>query len=753
MTVLLKNNASSLLASAISNSALTLAVESGGGASFPNPAGGQYFYLTLSTSATVFEIVKCTARSGDVLTIVRAQEGTIAQSFSAGARVDLRVTAQSVIDAIEDRVVTTAASVTIADAGNYYSSGNVEGALQEAATYTNPAAGGALRTIRSKLSDTVDPRDFGAVPTSVNPAADSTAALTAAFATGKIVDGSGLTYNVTPSVVIDTFATAGIGYGAGKTWFRAGVCRNINFVGSVSFGISANFLGKHQRLEQVTVTGDARLSSWYTTFQGFIVSGTTYINGDFPPDTNWVGCYYNIYANCDFNNVVIDQRYGPFNLNNFTECQFSSLYVKDTGNTGYTPGFTPFKDFHMNSFIGCEWLTDTGIVAPDGRSYPVVIDDAANVGGINRFICCYMEGSVRGFYGKGLEVDNIHNSGTATGTKVNAPAGNYSRMGYSSPMSGEGGYIQRDVPHIYPAGQLALGGDWSLLNSSGYPVCYELSSMTPSVGSDTSEPTGLGKALTVSGGAFSSIDLIPQVNDITTNVDNLFSFAIILKKVSGADPIPIAYATDGSELYGAANIVYLDNGWEMWTGHSYGRLRVTASNTWSAKFSAASLGRGSGVISPFSAQRNNKPFLDLSNGSSIVKDYITQTLNTSGLGVYNHAQLKTMNNAGGNYDFYTITLQNFTGESLNLRANFSLASTPGGARYFYRESVLMIDGGGTMQETNLHNKTDSNGSLAFILSANTITVRAATSVANDEAGRMAIDLFGYNMGYSKVTVL
>lgn len=752
MTVILKNNAFGFLATAITASDTSIILTTGTGANFPTLGSGDYFYATIAPTSGTSEIVKCVARNADTLTVVRAQEGTSALSFTAGSRVELRVTAQSVIDAITDRVAAAdqASEISIVDAGGYYASNNVEGALQEAASFTNPAAGGQPRAIRSKLADTVDPRDFGAIG---NGLVDDTAALNAAFATGKIVDGGGLSYRVTPSVVIDSSATAGIGYGPGKTWFRAGVCRNITFVGDTSFGISANFLGKHQFLEKVTVTGDARLSSWYTTFQGFIVSGTTYINGDYPPDINWVGCYYNIYANCDFNAVVIDQRYGPFNLNNFTECQFDSLHVKNTGNVGYNPATQPFKDFHMNTFIGCEWLTNTGIVAPDGRSYPVVIDDAANVGGINRFVCCYMEGNVRGFYGKGLEVDNIHTSGSVGGVSIGGPAGNFNRLGYASPMSGEGGYIQRDVPHVYPAGQLAVGGDWSILNASGYPVCIESSSATLTVASDSTEPTGLGKAVTVSGAAFGAFDVVPQVNDITTSVDNLYSYAFIYKKVSGGDPIIIAYAADGSEQYGTANLIYLDNDWIMATGHTFGRIRTTSSSPWVAKFSALSMGRGSGVISPFTTQRGNKPLLDLSNGSSLIKDYVTQTLNTSGLGVYNHAQLKTMNSAGGNYDFYRITLVNFSGESLHLRANFSLASTPGGARYFYRESVLMIDGAGTMQETNLQNITGSNGTLSFSLSGNIITVRATTSVVNDENGRMAIALLGYNMGYSKVTVL
>ena len=48
--------------------------------------------------------LKVTARSGDTLTIVRAQEGTTAQAWSAGAKVELRLTAQMLFDALAEEV-------------------------------------------------------------------------------------------------------------------------------------------------------------------------------------------------------------------------------------------------------------------------------------------------------------------------------------------------------------------------------------------------------------------------------------------------------------------------------------------------------------------------------------------------------------------------------------------------------------------------------------------------------------------------
>src|ERR1700721_667640 len=80
------NNASSTLAAPISNSATSVSLAVGTGALFPNPSAGQQFPLTFNDAATglLTEIVYCTSRTGDTLTIVRAQEGTTAQAWLAG---------------------------------------------------------------------------------------------------------------------------------------------------------------------------------------------------------------------------------------------------------------------------------------------------------------------------------------------------------------------------------------------------------------------------------------------------------------------------------------------------------------------------------------------------------------------------------------------------------------------------------------------------------------------------------------------
>lgn len=88
------NNAFGTLASSISSSATTIALDSGQGARFPTLSSPDYFYGTLIDTSNNLEIVKVTARSTDSLTVTRAQDNTSARAFSTGDRFELRPTAK-----------------------------------------------------------------------------------------------------------------------------------------------------------------------------------------------------------------------------------------------------------------------------------------------------------------------------------------------------------------------------------------------------------------------------------------------------------------------------------------------------------------------------------------------------------------------------------------------------------------------------------------------------------------------------------
>ena len=100
MGMMFANNAVSALTVALTTSATTITVGATDAANFPQPAGPlDYFMVTvedLNTTPVTREICKCTARTGNLLTVVRAQEGFAAAAFATGtATVTNRLTARS----------------------------------------------------------------------------------------------------------------------------------------------------------------------------------------------------------------------------------------------------------------------------------------------------------------------------------------------------------------------------------------------------------------------------------------------------------------------------------------------------------------------------------------------------------------------------------------------------------------------------------------------------------------------------------
>lgn len=117
MGIKLTNNAFGTLASGINSSATSITLTTGQGARFPTLSAGDYFYATLVDTSNNLEIVKCTARSTDVLTVTRAQENTTARSYSTGDRIEIRLTAQTFVDAagVTSSDITTALGYTPAN--------------------------------------------------------------------------------------------------------------------------------------------------------------------------------------------------------------------------------------------------------------------------------------------------------------------------------------------------------------------------------------------------------------------------------------------------------------------------------------------------------------------------------------------------------------------------------------------------------------------------------------------------------------
>ena len=114
MTQVFKNNAFASLAAELSAAGTLATLATGQGARFPSPTGGDHFLATLilldgNGAETAWEVVKCTARATDGLTIERAQEGTTARIWPVGSRLEMRVTAGT-LDSFTDTTQAAAAA-------------------------------------------------------------------------------------------------------------------------------------------------------------------------------------------------------------------------------------------------------------------------------------------------------------------------------------------------------------------------------------------------------------------------------------------------------------------------------------------------------------------------------------------------------------------------------------------------------------------------------------------------------------------
>jgi hypothetical protein len=102
MAIKLTNNASTTVPLAVTSTQTSITVATGTGLEFPILGAGDYFYATIQDVNNNFEIVKVTARTDDAMTMVRAQESTLAIPFAANSRFELRVTVENMLSTFTD---------------------------------------------------------------------------------------------------------------------------------------------------------------------------------------------------------------------------------------------------------------------------------------------------------------------------------------------------------------------------------------------------------------------------------------------------------------------------------------------------------------------------------------------------------------------------------------------------------------------------------------------------------------------------
>jgi hypothetical protein len=206
MGIQLKNNASGTLATAINASDTGIVLTTGNGASFPALGASDYFYATLESTGGTLEVIKVTVRSGDSMTVVRAQEGSTANSFAAGSRIELRVTVQSVLDVVDQ---VTAAQVEFTPVGALTAT-NVQAAITEVVTdfalssgsstvgFLQAGNGAVATTVQAKLRESVSVLDFGAVGDGIT---DDTSAIQLAADSNKPLLFPAGTYKITSNLL------------------------------------------------------------------------------------------------------------------------------------------------------------------------------------------------------------------------------------------------------------------------------------------------------------------------------------------------------------------------------------------------------------------------------------------------------------------------------------------------------------------------------------------------------------------------
>lgn len=278
MTILLANNAKSTLAVALGGIDTTLVVATGTGSLFPSPTGGDYFYATIEDSTkTVREIVKCTARSGTTLTIVRAQDDSTANIFAVGSTVEMRVNK----GALADSVTLASSSATAAAASASSASTSASTASTAASTATTQASNASTSATNAAASASA--ANTSAIAAAAAAASGLYSSVQDKSANYTVVAGdAGDLIRVTTTsgavtITLPTISTVGDGFKiAIVKWTSDGNVVTVNRAGSDTInGATSVQIGS--QYSQVILVADLETSTWFASQSGL---GATNVNVD-----------------------------------------------------------------------------------------------------------------------------------------------------------------------------------------------------------------------------------------------------------------------------------------------------------------------------------------------------------------------------------------------------------------------------------------------------------------------------------------
>jgi microcystin-dependent protein len=112
MPLKMANNATAHLAAPLAPSDVSVVLEPADIGNFPSLSAGQWHPMAIVDAGGHIEIVKVTARNSNLLTVDRAQEQTLARSFPAGSRAEIRLTAAAIAQIESDAIAAAAIDTT-----------------------------------------------------------------------------------------------------------------------------------------------------------------------------------------------------------------------------------------------------------------------------------------------------------------------------------------------------------------------------------------------------------------------------------------------------------------------------------------------------------------------------------------------------------------------------------------------------------------------------------------------------------------